>query len=164
MGSEMCIRDRCSSDLSWSAHFKSVQKVCSKRLYLLRILKNVVPHDELWQVFDAVIVNALMYSIELFGPSVEIRTMIYRLYKRAKQIICSKRCVSFSQTIQRSSKCENFFFVGKNAKVRPSFVSNCSSSKSKRSIYYPLLSNCTCLLYTSPSPRDLSTSRMPSSA
>ena len=83
-----------SSNLSWSAHFKSVQRVCSKRLYLLRMLKSVVPHDELWQVFDAVIVNALMYSIELFGPlSVEIRTMIYRLYKRAKQIICSKRCM-----------------------------------------------------------------------
>ena len=47
----------------------------------------------MWRIFDAVIVNALMYAIELFGPlSFVIRKIARRIYKRAKFIICRREC------------------------------------------------------------------------
>ena len=82
-----------SCGLSWDLHFKLVEGKCVKRLYLLRVLKSVISHDEMWRVFDAIIVNPLLYAIELFGPlSSVIRKIFLRLFKRAKRIICLPGC------------------------------------------------------------------------
>lgn len=60
-----------------------------RRLYLLRVMRKVVSHDELWLVFDAVIANAVLYAVELFGPpSFAVREIVRRISKRAKNIIC----------------------------------------------------------------------------
>ena len=78
-----------TSSLSWDAHFKLIEEKCVRRLYLLRVLRNIVSHDELWRVFDAVIANALLYAVELFGPPSSVtRAIVNRLFKRSKHIIC----------------------------------------------------------------------------
>ena len=80
--------------LSWDLHFECVEKKCSQRLYLLRVLKNVASHDELWLIFNAVIVNVLTYAIELFGPLSSVtRKKVQRIFKRAKRIICHRDCL-----------------------------------------------------------------------
>ena len=92
--------------LSWDLHFHAVETRCSRRLYLLRILKNVVSHNELWQIFNAVIVSALMYSIELFGPlSCKTRRIVHRIFKRKNRIICSHDCCcSFPTSFEEMHK------------------------------------------------------------
>ena len=55
----------------------------------------------------------------------------------------------YQSTLPRASFRGGFFFLASTAAIRTAGHQNCPQS---------------CLLYTSPSPRDLSTSRMPSSA
>ena len=107
-----------SSSLSWDLHFKSMELKCVRRLYLLRLLKNVVSHDELWRVFDAVIANALLYAVELFGPlSFASQSIVHRIFKRVKALICGNICncskqISFdsmqaSRTLKLLSKAQS---------------------------------------------------------
>ena len=82
-----------NSNLSWGTYFESVEKTCSKRMYLLRRLRSALSHNDLWSVFESLIVSVLTYAIELFGPlSFASRDMIGRIYKRAKRIICKENC------------------------------------------------------------------------
>ena len=89
----VCLGVTWTSSLSWDLHFKSIEEKCAKRLYLLRVLKHVVTHEELWRVFDAVIANPLLYAVELFGPSsFTCRKIVSRIFKRAKYLICGHTC------------------------------------------------------------------------
>ena len=82
----------CDS-LSWSIHFRNVFKICSRRLYMIRILKRLLNHDDLWIVFNSVARSIVMYCSSLFGIlNAEIVQKIERLFKRARKIICMPNC------------------------------------------------------------------------
>ena len=82
-----------SDDLSWIYHFQHIESKCSQRLYLLRVIKRFLSHDELWLIYVSIIESILLYAIELFGPlSPPIKNIIRRVFKRAKYIICPPFC------------------------------------------------------------------------
>ena len=107
-----CVVESCkllgvlwNEKLQWSLHFDFLLKCASKRLYILRVLKQILSHDDLWHVFDATIVSLLMYSTQLFGPlDYKSKIMITRLFKRAKRLICVHTCDcghDFSSFVQK---------------------------------------------------------------
>ncbi len=80
--------------LSWDVHFSDVEAKCSRRLYILRVLKRSLSHDELWTVYYSLIENLILYACEFFGPlSYVTKTKIDRIFRRAKLIICPSACV-----------------------------------------------------------------------
>ena len=79
-----------SDDLTWDSHFSEIELKCSRRLYMLRVLKQTLNHDELWAVFFSMIESLMFYATELFGNfSVSTNAMIKRIYRRAERIICT---------------------------------------------------------------------------
>ena len=79
--------------LLWTPHFDYVLKCASKRLYILRVLKQSLPHDDLWHIFDMTVMSLLLYSSQLFGPlDCKAKFIIQSLLKRAKRLICVKNC------------------------------------------------------------------------
>ena len=86
-----------SSDLSWFLHFRSQTSRCAKRLYILRVLKSTVSHNDLWFIYDHLIQSVLLYCSPLFGPlSFKIRQLLDKLFRRARRIICGEMCASRS--------------------------------------------------------------------
>ena len=55
-----------NAKLNWFDHFNFVSKKASSRLYVLRILKPFLTHDELVIVFYALIQSILDYASPLF--------------------------------------------------------------------------------------------------
>ena len=74
--------------LSWSDHFHFIVKKLSQRLYVLRILKPLLPHDQLVSVFNAIFLSVLDYASPVFlncGSS--LNSKLLRICKRAFRII-----------------------------------------------------------------------------
>ena len=81
------------SNLSWSDHFNIQSVRCSKYLYLIRLLKSTLSHDDLWMVYESLIQNVLLYSSPLFGElDFKCRKVADKLFRRARRIICSDSC------------------------------------------------------------------------
>ena len=105
------------NDLKWLRHFKDVELRCSRRLYVLRVLRNTLQHCELWTVFTAVIECLLLYASPLFGIlSADCYTIVKKLFRRAKKIICYATC-----------NCENTFdnFLMRRKRLFVQFYQNC---------------------------------------
>lgn len=82
-----------SSDLSWTEHFRNLKPRCSRRLYLLRVLKPVLTHDELWKLYEALIESVFLYAAPLFGELQSHTTLlIEKIFRRARRIICTPSC------------------------------------------------------------------------
>ena len=74
--------------LTWSDHFNFVVKKASSRLYVLRVLKPLLNHDELVVVFYALIQSVLDYASSLFlNTQVYLNSKFVSLCKRAFRII-----------------------------------------------------------------------------
>jgi hypothetical protein len=84
-----------SDNLLFKEHFKEVYNKCSQRLFLLRILKSSLQHNELWLVFQSLIESILLYGVELFAGLINnhhFRDVTDRIFNRAKKIICPPAC------------------------------------------------------------------------
>ena len=82
-----------SPDLSWQSHFRLVEVRCSKRLYILRVLKPILSHNDLWRLYESLIENVILYCAPLFGDlSSSCFQIIRKIFRRARRIICSKQC------------------------------------------------------------------------
>ena len=80
---------------SWSDHFDFIVKKVSQRLYVLRILKRLLPHDKLITVFSALIQSLLDYASPVFlNPGSVLDAKLLALCKRAFRIIHDKDVVS----------------------------------------------------------------------
>ena len=95
-----------SPNLSWYPHFTSLYCRCSKRLYILRVLKTTLSHDDLWLVYDSLIDSLLLYAAPLFGElSAGSTSVAARIFRRARKIICPKYCCcSFSSDDRHFSR------------------------------------------------------------
>ena len=74
--------------LTWSTHFQYIVKKLSQRLYVLRILKTLLSHDQLVNVFYAIIQSLMDYASPVFmnaGSSLDATLM--SICKRAFKII-----------------------------------------------------------------------------
>jgi len=74
--------------LTWSDHFNYIVKKLSQRLYVLRILKPVMSHDNLVLVFNAIILSVIDYACPVFlNCSTRLNLKLLRVCKRAFRII-----------------------------------------------------------------------------
>lgn len=80
--------------LTWSSHFDFIVSKLSRRLYILRILKNTLCHDELVAIFHAVIRSVIDYASPVYlNPGITQDLRLIRLCKRAYKVIHgSNRC------------------------------------------------------------------------
>jgi hypothetical protein len=73
---------------SWTNHFDFLVKKVSQRLYVLRILKALLSHDELVTVYTALIQSLLDYASPVFlNPGLTLDAKLLSLCKRSFQII-----------------------------------------------------------------------------
>ena len=92
--------------LNFNEHFKEVLKCASRRLYFLRVLKNIMSIKELWMVFNGVIRSILEYAAPLFiSLPRSVCKIIETIQKRAHEIICDNteacNCVVVSLATRR---------------------------------------------------------------
>ena len=147
MGSEMCIRDRCAAG-TWlliaSTKGWPVSTTHS-------IVGSIVGFVIISMGFEAVSWNKVgtIAASWVVSPAIS-GTMAFLLFLSAKKFILDRR--DPSQAAVSLIPIYSFFVAV--------IIGLVTARKGLKHVGLPL----TCLLYTSPSPRDLSTSRMPSSA
>ena len=74
--------------LSWCHHFDYIISKMSRRLYVLRILRSLLSHDQLVEVFYAIVVSIMDYASPVFlNPGVGLNHRLVRICKRAFFII-----------------------------------------------------------------------------
>lgn len=79
--------------LTWNTHVNNVVKSASRRLYLLRLLKNVVSRKTLIIVYNAIVRSCLEYASPLFvGLSVTNATKLCRIQRRFHRLLCGRDC------------------------------------------------------------------------
>jgi len=86
-----------NNKLTWDKHFEKVIKSCSQRLYIIRILKRVLPNHTLILIYHSLITSLLLYAAPLFAwlPS-EIDNKMEKFQKRAHRLICGAPCTCSS--------------------------------------------------------------------
>ena len=79
--------------LNWSSHCDTIVKNASRRLYILRVLKNVVTSKDLIKVYNAIVRSRLEYASPLFvGLSSENSRKLDRVQKRFHRLLCGHEC------------------------------------------------------------------------
>lgn len=79
--------------MTWHDHFLYVSRKISRRLYVLRILKQVFLHDQLVDVFNSLVRSLLEYACPVFmNPGVGLTLKIKSLCKRAFFVIHGRNC------------------------------------------------------------------------
>ena len=80
-------------DLKWNAHLRQTNKIVSKRLFGLRILRPIFDHASLVKVYNGLILSIIEYcSPLLIGMSKQNETQLTRLQRRAHRLICGPDC------------------------------------------------------------------------
>lgn len=110
-----------SRNLDWRKHFEVKIKLCSQRIYALKVIKQILPRKSLIQVYVALVLSVLEYGNPLFiGLSSAIQNKIDRIQKRCHNIIDGRdcTCTDFPNLIMRrksqSMSLFNKILVNKN--------------------------------------------------
>ena len=113
----------CNS-LSWSPHFDFVISKLSRHLYVLRVLRDLLSHDQLVSVFNAIIRSVMDYASPVFlNPGKCSDQRLLRICKRAFYIIHGRKskyckdCNMFNVTERRQLLSVRLFDVIKNDKL-----------------------------------------------
>jgi hypothetical protein len=78
-----------TKNLSFKVHVDSLIKRASQRLHFLRILKRLLPKEELWNIYYSLIRSLLGYACQLFiNLPKNISKNLEHIQKRAHRIIC----------------------------------------------------------------------------
>jgi len=82
-----------NENLSWNTHVDNIVKSASRRLYLLRLLKNVVSRKTLITVYNAIVRSCLEYASPLFvGLSATNAAKLSRIQRRFHRLLCGREC------------------------------------------------------------------------
>ena len=83
-----------SNDFSWSTHVSNSVKKASRNLYLLRILRPMLPKKDLVILHNALIQSSLDYGSSLYVGSIKAsdRALIKRTVQRSHRLICGSNC------------------------------------------------------------------------
>lgn len=96
--------------LTWSHHFQNIATSVSKRLYVLRVLKPILGHDQLILVFNCIVRSLIEYGSAVFiNPGSVLNNKLEILCKRAFRIIHGLK-------IRSCDKCE-MLNVGERRKM-----------------------------------------------
>ena len=178
MGSEMCIRDRdidgktirnvnvskflgvyIDKNLSWREHIAKVIRRVRQTVGIIGRARSFMNETQLLLLYNTMVLPHLQYCLLIWGnfagdSNLKLRDEITRLQKSLVRIISNSGRISHADPLfARLSILKVGDLYRQALRV---FSFKAFSDK--------LPGGVSCLLYTSPSPRDLSTSRMPSSA
>ena len=79
--------------LNWNVHVDNIVKCASRRLYLLRLLRNVAPRKVLISVYNAIVRSYLEYASPLLvGLSSTNAGKIRRIQRRFHRLLCGSEC------------------------------------------------------------------------
>ena len=82
-----------TADLKWDHHFDVILKCASRRLYIIRVLKTVLPRIELISVYFTLVVPVILYASPLICHlSFKIRKRLDIFQNRAHRLICGSHC------------------------------------------------------------------------
>ena len=128
--------------LTWTNHFDVMLSRLSRRLYVLRVLKNLLPHDNQVEVFNAIIRSVIEYASPVFvNPGKVLDSRLIHLCIRAYRIIHGFEnkncpyCIMSDVVSRRKMLAQRFFMTILNDRTHllhplaPSF-----SDRSKRII------------------------------
>ena len=97
-----------TADLKWHKHIDYINKCASRRLYALRVLKPVLSHRQLLQVYHGLILSVMEYcSPLLIGMHVKDEDVLEKIQRRAHRIICGDSrcsCGNFPNLHERRKK------------------------------------------------------------
>ena len=82
-----------NNSFTWDKHFENVMKCCSQRLYVIRVLKSILPKPKLVCVYHALITSLLFYAAPLFSwlPTI-LERKLEKFQNRGHRIICGSHC------------------------------------------------------------------------
>jgi len=82
-----------SCRLKWDVHVSEVLKRASRRLYIIRCLKSILPSHDVKNIYHAIITSLFLYASPAFGrlPATLLSKM-NGLQRRAHRIICGRDC------------------------------------------------------------------------
>ena len=82
-----------NNKLTWERHFEKVMRLCSQRLYVIRVLKSVLTKSTLIRVYHSLITSLLLYAAPLFSwlPAT-VDNKLEKFQKRSHRIICGWSC------------------------------------------------------------------------
>ena len=84
--------------LTWYNHVSRILKLASQRLYVIRVLKSILPREQLIVVYHSLISSIFLYASPLFVSLPQsLSYKIDKFQNRAHRVICGKNC-----------KCSNF--------------------------------------------------------
>ena len=79
--------------LNWSNHCDLVIRNASRRLYVLRVLRNISSRNELISVYNATVRSCIEYASPLFiGLAKESSKKLERIQKRFHRLLCGPDC------------------------------------------------------------------------
>lgn len=82
-----------NNKLTWGKHFEKVLKSCFQRLYIIRILKRVLPTQTLALVYHSLITSVSLYAAPLFAwLPCKIESQTEHFQKRTHRLICGSPC------------------------------------------------------------------------
>ena len=82
-----------TTNLSWEAQIKDVLKKASRRLYIIRCLRDSLCKNELISVYHAIITALFIYASPVYGNlSLVLLSKLNRFQKRAHRLICGRHC------------------------------------------------------------------------
>ena len=138
-----------------------MQKNYAKLWVLRHLRRSNSSKESLVEIYREFIRPIIEYASVVYGPLLngQLEEKVERLQKTALRLIFGKK--TYARLLE-DSKLENFSTRRTNA-LKKFAEKNIQNSRFSDS-WFPLNKIGSCLLYTSPSPRDRQKSRMPSSA
>lgn len=130
-----------NNKLTWTHHFDFMISKLSRRLYVLRVLKRLLPHDQLVEVYNAILRSVFEYASQVFlNPGIGLDVRLKRVCKRAYRIVhgnddvCTS-CNMLDVTSRRNLLAMRLFLKAKNNDHHVLFnLIPCSSKRSNRII------------------------------
>ena len=82
-----------SCDVKWNLHIKDVLKRASRRLYVIRCLRNVLSPRDLVRVYHAIITALFLYASPALGRlPLSLINKLESFQRRAHRLICGRHC------------------------------------------------------------------------
>ena len=81
------------NNLKWHEQVSAILRTAAKRLYAVRLMKNVVPAQKVIQVYHALITSLFLYASPVYGNlPVTVINKLEKFQRRAHRIICGPYC------------------------------------------------------------------------
>ena len=144
-----------TSRLTWKLHISEILKKASRRLYIIRCLRETLGKHELIVVFHAIITALFMYASPVFGHlSKTLTEKVDRFFRRSHRLICGRECECgkfdlFSDMLVRNglnflSNCETnschplHHFVPSRLRISNHFLIPFSRTARRANSFFPL--------------------------